>query len=161
MKRGPIVPTLSAFARFALALLASTLWGALTASAADFGTAVEARSLLERAVAALRADTAAALAKFNRGDDGLRDRDLYVFCVNASDARTTAHADPQIIGRDVREFKDPTGKAFGEEIYTTAREGRITSVNYSFPRPGSTTPVAKESYVTRVGGQICGVGYYK
>ena len=87
MKRGPIVPTLSAFARFALALLASTLWGALTASAADFGTAVEARSLLERAVAALRADTAAALAKFNRGDDGLRDRDLYVFCVNASDAR--------------------------------------------------------------------------
>ena len=29
------------------------------------------------------------------------------------------------------------------------------------PRPGGTDPVAKESYVTKVGNQGCGVGYYK
>jgi hypothetical protein len=34
-------------------------------------------------------------------------------------------------------------------------------VSYDFPRPGSTVPVAKESYVTAVGNQACGVGYYK
>jgi signal transduction histidine kinase len=151
MKRTALVPL----------VLALALWNVLPLRAAEFGTAAEARSMLERAVALLRVEAGAALAKFNKGDDGFRDRDLYVFCVNAADAKTTAHADSRIIGRDIREFKDPTGKPFGEEIYTTAQEGRITSVSYSFPRPGTTAPVAKESYVTRVGGQICGVGYYK
>jgi Single Cache domain 2 len=130
-------------------------------SAAEFGTAADAKSMLERAVTLLRVDPVAATAKFNKGEDGFRDRDLYVFCVNASDAKTTAHADPSILGRDVRDFKDATGKAFGEEIYKNARDGQITSVSYMFPRPGTTVPVAKESYVTRVGDQICGVGYYK
>jgi hypothetical protein len=69
-------------------------------SAAEFGTAADARSMLERAVTLLRVDPVAATAKFNKGEDGFRDRDLYVFCVNASDAKTTAHADPSILGRD-------------------------------------------------------------
>jgi len=28
-------------------------------------------------------------------------------------------------------------------------------------QPGTTEPVAKDSYVTRIGNQGCGVGYYK
>jgi hypothetical protein len=151
MKHATLVPILFAFA----------LWGVMPLLAAEFGTAAEARGMLERAVALLRIDPVAALTKFNKGEDGFRDRDLYVFCVNGSDAKTTAHADQAILGRDVREFKDPSGKAFGEEIYRTAQEGRITSVSYVFPRPGTTTPAPKESYVTRVGGQICGVGFYQ
>jgi hypothetical protein len=31
----------------------------------------------------------------------------------------------------------------------------------NFPKPGTTEPVPKESYMTRVGDQGCGVGYYK
>jgi hypothetical protein len=30
-----------------------------------------------------------------------------------------------------------------------------------WPKPGQTEPAPKESYVTRVGDQVCGVGYYK
>jgi hypothetical protein len=30
-----------------------------------------------------------------------------------------------------------------------------------FPRPGEAQPVAKESYVTKIGNLICGVGFYK
>ena len=37
----------------------------------------------------------------------------------------------------------------------------MNEVSYAFPRPGSTTPAPKVSYVTRVGDQICGVGYYR
>ena len=40
-------------------------------------------------------------------------------------------------------------------------EGQVNEVSYAFPRPGSTAPAPKVSYVTRVGDQICGVGYYK
>lgn len=133
--------------------------GALSAS--EFGTAAEAQALLDRAVVAVKAGEAAALAKFNKGEDGFRDRDLYVFCVNASDGKTTSHASPNILGQDVRSFKDKSGKAFGEEIYRGAQEGRVAKVRYVWPRPGTDAPVPKESLITRVGGQICGVGYYQ
>jgi hypothetical protein len=30
-----------------------------------------------------------------------------------------------------------------------------------WPRPGGTDPVQKVSFVTKVGDQVCAVGYYK
>jgi hypothetical protein len=36
----------------------------------------------------------------------------------------------------------------------------VNEVSYSFPRPGTTAPAPKLSYVTRVADQVCGVGYY-
>jgi hypothetical protein len=65
-------------------------------SAADFGTADEARAMLDRAVAAVKEDKAKALDIFNKGEGGFKDRDLYVFCANASDGLITA--DPYGIG---------------------------------------------------------------
>jgi hypothetical protein len=50
------------------------------------------------------------------------------------------------------------------EFYAAAQkpEGQITEISYMFPKPGSDkTPVAKESFITRVGELGCGVGYYK
>ncbi|MGA8435874.1 MAG: hypothetical protein WB713_14015 [Methyloceanibacter sp.] len=58
--------------------------------AADFGTAEEAKAMLERAVAAVKEDKAKALDMFNNGDGGFKDRDLYVWCANASDGIVTA-----------------------------------------------------------------------
>jgi hypothetical protein len=41
-------------------------------------------------------------------------------------------------------------------------EGHITEVSYMFPKPGADPrPVPKVSFVTKVGGLVCGVGYYK
>jgi hypothetical protein len=34
-------------------------------------------------------------------------------------------------------------------------------VDYNFPKPGTTDPAPKESFVIKVGNQGCGVGYYK
>ena len=115
--------------------------------------------MLEKAVTALKADEKAALANFNKADGGFKDRDLYVFCFNASDGKMTAH--PSLMGTDVRTLKEKSGKPFGEEIFSSASEGKISTVAYMFPKPGTTEPVAKESYVTKVGSQGCGVGYYK
>jgi hypothetical protein len=49
------------------------------------GTAAEAKAMLEKAVAALKANEADALAKFPKMDGGFRDRDLYLFCFNTTD----------------------------------------------------------------------------
>ena len=57
--------------------------------------------------------------------------------------------------------KDARGKAFGEEMFKVAEEGKYKQVSYVWPKPGGDEPVAKVSYVTKVADQICGVGYYK
>ena len=59
--------------------------------AADFGTAEEAKAMLEKAVAAVKEDKAKALDMINKGEGGFKDRDLYVWCANASDGIMTAH----------------------------------------------------------------------
>jgi Single Cache domain 2 len=132
---------------------------------AQFGTAAEAKAMLEKAVAAVKADKAKALDMFNKGEGGFLDRDLYPFCGNVGDGKILAVANPnakQNIGKDVRELKDATGKGYGQEIFAAGqKESQITEVSYEFPRPGDPKPVPKVSYVTRVGDIYCGVGYYK
>ena len=126
----------------------------------QFGTAAEAKALLERAIPLVKADKAAAFAKFLSGADGFKDRDLYVFCFNSADGHINA-AQPAQMGKDVRTLVDARGDHFGERVFNAAKEGTITEVSYSFNRPGSDTPVEKVSYVTKVAGDVCGVGYYK
>jgi hypothetical protein len=138
---------------------------ALTLSAAAFaqgqsGTAAEAKAMLEKAITAVKADKVAALNMFIKGEGGFKDRDLYPFCFNAGDGTITA-APPAVMGKDVKTLKDKTGVAYGQKIYAAAKEGTFTEVSYMFPRPGTDTPVPKVSFVTKVGDQGCGVGYYK
>jgi hypothetical protein len=122
--------------------------------------AYKARAMLLRVSVAVKADRDAALRKFTAGEDGFRDRDIYPYCFALDDGMVVTG---QTRGNDIRILKDPTGKAFGKEIFDAAQkpEGEITEIRYLAPRPGSDrTPVAKVSYVTRVGELGCGVGYY-
>ena len=128
------------------------------ARAGEFGTAAEARAMLDKAVAALKADKAGALAQFTKGEGGFKDRDLYPFC-GGPDGMFTAH--PSLVGKSLKDLKDKAGKPLGEEIYKTAQPGKISEVSYMWPRPGTTEPVQKVSFVTKVGDQVCAVGYYK
>jgi signal transduction histidine kinase len=143
----------------AMSALAFTL-GAGQGLAQDFGTAEEARAMLEAAVAALYADEAAALAAFTAGEAPFRDRDLYVFCGGADGIMSAHGANAALIGENLRELADVNGFAFGEAFYATAVAGEYRTVEYHWPRPGETEPVAKVSFVTRAGDQMCGVGYY-
>ena len=127
-------------------------------AAADYGSADEAKAMLEKAVAAISADKAAALTRIAAGEAGFKDRDLYPVC-GGPDGMFTAH--PKLTGQSMKGLKDKAGKAIGESFYAAAKEGTISEVDYMWPRPGSTDPVQKVSFVTRVGDQVCAVGYYK
>ena len=128
-------------------------------TAAQYGTAEEAKAMLERAVAAVKEDKAKALDMFNKGEGGFKDRDLYVFCANASDGIITAH--PNLKGEQLQDIKGKKGFPLGQEIMQTATEGKIKEVTYWWPRPGSDKPLEKRTFYTKVGDQNCGVGYYK
>jgi Single Cache domain 2 len=142
---------------------------ALTLSAAAFGqqggTAPEARAMLDKAVAAVKADQAVALAMFVKGEGGFLDRDLYPFCFRIADGKLLASPKAVPAGTDIRTLKDANGNAYGVAIYAAAQkpDGQITELeSYLFPKPGTTTPTfPKVSFVTRVGDLGCGVGYYK
>jgi Single Cache domain 2 len=133
----------------------------------QYGSRDEAKAMLLKAVAAVKADKAKALEMINKGEGGFLDRDLYPFCSNVGDGTNLAIANPnakQILGTDARLLKDPTGKEFGKELYAAGQkpEGQITEVMYMFSRPGDPSPVPKVSFVTRATPDIyCGVGYYK
>jgi len=140
---------------------------ALTFSQAAFaqGTAADAKAMLEKAVAAIKADKAKALEEINAGTNGFLVGDIYPFCFQLSDGINVAVANPNakgVLGKDVRTSKDPTGADFGAQLYAAAKAGQINEVSYKFPKPGpDKTPVDKVSFVTAVNGLGRGVDYYK
>ena len=71
--------------------IGTDIWSAGLAGAQQYGTATEAKFMLERAVALLTVSKVTALSEFNdEKDQQFHDRDLYVFCMNTSDAKFTA-----------------------------------------------------------------------
>jgi hypothetical protein len=131
------------------------------------GTSEEAKAMLMKTVAAVKANKAKALDMIAKGEGGFVDRDLYPFCFDVADGKINPFANPNagpLFGGDVRSLKDVTGKEFGKEQYAAAQkpEGQIIEVSYMFAKPGSDPkPLPKVAFITRVGDLGCGVGYYK
>jgi hypothetical protein len=152
----------AAFA-FAVSLICCGIYssGPGIAQSAQFGTPAEAKAMFDKAVAALKADKGKAIDIFNKGEGGFRDKDLYVFCFDAKSGIFNAQVVKSLLGTDIRLVKEKDGSPLGQKIFDAVKEGGVNTVQYNFPRPNSDVPVAKESYVTAVGDQACGVGYYK
>jgi signal transduction histidine kinase len=128
------------------------------------GTAADAKAMLDKTIAALKADKAKTLDEINNAQNGFLQGDIYPFCFNLSDGIIVAIANPNAkanLGKDIRLNKDATGDAYGERLYAAAKAGS-GEVSYMFPKAGADkTPVPKVSFVAAVSDLGCGVGYYK
>src|SRR5580693_3634373 len=147
-------------------LVVSALLGAGTAlGAAQFATRDDARAMLDRAIAALKANESAALKAFNdEKNKDFRDRDLYVFCFSLPDGNFTAYQSPVLIGTNIKELKIPPNDPVGQRAYDAVAktaEGEIVTFVYDFPKPGTKASAPKETLEVRVGKQACGVSYFK
>ena len=79
--------------------------------------------------------------------------DWYVFVSELHGATICHPARPDLIGRIERDLKDPNGKPIGEEILRAATSPERSGwIEYVWPRPGQTVPVAKSTYVRAVTG---------
>src|SRR5215472_19229337 len=68
------------------------------------GTAADAKAMLEKTVAAIKADKAKALDQINKDENGFLVGDLYPFCFNLSDGLLVANANLNVkglLGKDV------------------------------------------------------------
>jgi hypothetical protein len=160
MSRFPVLPIAAAAAAL---LLASASFGD---DNDNLRTADQAKAMLTKAVAAVKADKAKALDMFNKGEGGFRDGNLYVSCFNVSDGKMIATGSPNLkqrLGEDGRTFKDPHGSPLNLEGIAQKPEGQITKINVELQKPGddrNKAPAPKEIYATKVEDLICGVGYY-
>ena len=59
------------------------------------------------------------------------------------------------------DINDKTGFALGAERLKVASEGKVAEIAYKWPRPGTEDRSTKASFVTKLGDQVCGVGYDK
>ncbi len=145
-----------------LGVLSSVLVLALAAFPAladKYSSPAEAKALLEKVVTDMKANQAGTVEKINKGE--YKKDDLYPFCGGPDGKYTAQGANASMVGQSLKDLKDKAGKAVGEEFYKEAQPGKFAEVSYMWPRPGETEPVQKVSYVTKIGDQVCGVGYYK
>ena len=78
-----------------------------------------------------------------------RNGDYYLF-VSGQDHRLLCHPSAALVGTMDTDIVDSKGKHVGEEFNRVAAKGGW--VDYVWPRPGTTEPVAKSTYVRRVQG---------
>lgn len=140
--------------------------GTASTQQVNYGTAADARAMLQKTIAALKSDKAKALAMIEKGTGGFLQGEIYPFCFNISDGKVYPFPNPNakaLFWTDQRTLKDAAGKQYGKEVFDAAQkpEGQITEVHYVFSRPGDAKPSQKISFVTRIGDLGCGVGYYK
>ena len=91
-----------------------------TTAAYPQGTAADAKAMLEKTVAAIKADKAKALDEINKGEMDSSVGDIYPFCFNLDDGALVATGNPnqkQILGQDV--------SITNIQIYAAAKELRI------------------------------------
>ena len=146
-------------------VLAASLALDLTASAAysqSTITSSEAVAMLDKATMQLRYEEATTLSKLSSGEDGFRDRSLFVMCFNAADGKIRAHIGRAMIGTDVRKMKDSEGAPLGEKIFNGVANSKKLNVvdyndaiDYKSPLPGTTTPVSKKAYIVKVNDLGC------
>jgi len=85
------------------------------------------------------------------------------FWINDEHPRMVMHPlKPELNGKDLTTFKDPSGKAMFVEFVRAAQAPNGDYVYYLWPRPGKDHPVAKLSFVRRFvpWGWVIGTGVY-
>ncbi|TVR83369.1 MAG: methyl-accepting chemotaxis protein [Rhodospirillales bacterium] len=123
-------------------------------------TLIEEFAALERSGAMSRDQAQkaamAAVGSMRYGDDDY-------FWINDYDHVMLMHpVAPQLVGQNMRDSKDPSGKAFIAEFVKVAKSEGAGFVPYEWPKPGFDAPVGKISYVMgfEPWGWIVGTGIY-
>ena len=147
---------------FKFILLLSLLLFSTKNYAVEFGTEEEATNMLERAVNLINYNKIYALNIFTERTGGFNFKDLYPFCADDSGI-LTGH--PFNVGFDLLTFIDSDGKNVGKEFLQVAQVGKINKVTFKITYPKDTIKTEDKEYekialVTKVGDQICAVGFH-
>ncbi len=124
------------------------------------GTPVEAKRMVEQAVAYVQAHgEESALQEFKKPNGKFQWRDLYVFAYDPQGV-VRGHPNPKLIGQNLYEVPDTQGKRFRKEIVDLANSRGSGWVDYLYADPLTQQEKFKISYCQKVGGLIVCCGAY-
>jgi cytochrome c len=129
---------------------------------AHAATAEEAKALVEKAVAHVKdVGEEQAFKDFTNKDGGYVEGELYVFCYSADVTLVAIGGNPSMVGKNLRNLKDPDGKEASYELVQMGLEHGSGWVDYKWPNPMTKKIQTKSAYVVKVNDKVCGTGYYK
>lgn len=135
-----------------------------TALAQDRGTKEEAKSMVDAAVEhAKKVGAEQAFKDFtDKGNKDWHKKDLYVFAYSMDGVSMAHGANEKLIGKNLLDMKDPTGKPLIRDLRDTAAKGGGW-VDYEWPHPETKKNESKASYVRKFANYegFLGVGVYR
>lgn len=141
---------------FSLCLMASF------AFAQERGNAKEAKALLDKAVALIKAEGEKAYPKLQDKNGAFVVKDLYVYVFTADNATVKVHPHAAgMIGKSWKTLTDANKVPFVQQIIDGAKKNGKGSVDYSWSDPKTKKVEPKSAYYEKVGNVIAVSGYYK
>lgn len=133
-----------------------------TADAQEFGTADQAKAMVDRVAVFYKANgKEKTLAELSNPKGQFIDRDLYVIAYSLDGIRLAHPYNPKLIGLSVLDAVDFDGKAYGKDIIDIPKTKGSGWVDYKFTDPATKKLADKSLYVVKVGDLIFGCGIYK
>ena len=126
-------------------------------AAAGRASVDEAKAMAEKAAALLKAQGKDKAFPIFNTDAQFKDRDLYVFVVDNAGTTVSHGANAGLIGKNLMEIRDPSGKQFVKEMVGVKDNGWV---DYVWQNPTTKAVGPKRSYVIRAGDVVIGVGAY-
>ena len=128
----------------------------------QFGTAEEAKTLMEKAVTYLKANGKdKAFEAFNNKKGDFVNKDLYIFVLDLNGKILSHGANEKLIGRDMMATKDKNGQLFIKKMVDLANAEGKGEVEYYWDNPVTKKVALKVSILEKVGDVIVACGYYK
>lgn len=132
-------------------------------AAEDRGTKDEAKSMVDAALAHVKKVGAEQANKdFTTNKAAWTKKDLYVFAMDLTGKMVAHGANEKLVGRDLINLKDSSGKTFVADMIAAAKKGSGW-VDYEWADPLTKKVEGKSSYVHMVpaGSIFVGVGIYR
>lgn len=143
-------------------ILVASLVLTSTAFAADLGTPAEAEALVKKAISFVKVNGKdKAFAEFTNKNGQFVDRDLYIFVYDMSGTCLAHGQNPKMVGKDLSDLTDPSGKAFVKERIMLAKTKGKGWQNYKFSEPATKKIKDKTAYIEKYEDIIVGSGAYK
>jgi signal transduction histidine kinase len=128
----------------------------------QFGTAEEAKTLMNKAVTYLKDNGKdKAFEAFNNKKGDFVNKDLYIFVLDLNGKILSHGANEKLIGRDMMATKDKSGQLFIKKMVDLANAEGKGEVEYYWDNPVTKQVAPKVSILEKVGDVIVACGYYK
>lgn len=149
MKKGSIV--------LAVVLALTLVGSAIAGTEAD-----EAKSMVEKAAALIKADGKdKALAEINNPGGPFVKGEMYVFAYDLTGTMVAHPVNPKLVGKNLIDVPDAEGKLFRKEIIEVAKTKGSGWVDYKYKNPKTNKVESKTTYVMKEGDVVLCCGIYK